>query len=209
MPLEFAAWPKIARWKNEVMTITEKIDGTNACVVIAHMDDYDAEVPDSVIAKIDDGEQAYSVQAQSRSRFIMPGKNTDNAGFALWVQSHAVALVKALGLGRHYGEWWGSGIQSGYGFTGGQRTFSLFNVHRWEGVDLGVDNLTTVPVIFKGAASEAEIEKSLDKLRREGSLAAPGFMRPEGVIIQYKLTQQTYKAFVNDDGIPKSLKEGN
>ena len=46
-------------------------------------------------------------------------------------------------------------------------------------------------------------------LETHGSMAAPGFMRPEGVIVQTKLTRLTYKAFVGDDGIPKSMKEGN
>jgi len=30
----FKAWPKIPRLENEIFHITEKIDGTNACIVI-------------------------------------------------------------------------------------------------------------------------------------------------------------------------------
>ena len=32
--VEFKEWPKIPRGLGEQMTITEKIDGTNACIIV-------------------------------------------------------------------------------------------------------------------------------------------------------------------------------
>ena len=61
---EFRAFHKIPRLFRDVI-ITEKIDGTNACVVVT---------PDG------------TVLAQSRSRFITP--EDDNFGFAAWVQAN-------------------------------------------------------------------------------------------------------------------------
>ncbi len=31
----------------------------------------------------------------------------------------------------YFGEWWGSGVQRGYGLQKGDKRFSLFNVSRW------------------------------------------------------------------------------
>ena len=45
--------------------------------------------------------------------------------------------------GRHFGEWWGSGIQRGYGLD--EKTFSLFNAYRWgwlNEADLAMDHST-------------------------------------------------------------------
>ena len=101
---EFTGFGKIARLVGD-MTITEKIDGTNAAVGIT-----------------EDGD----VYAQSRSRIITP--KDDNFGFAAWVEAHTDELLN-LGPGVHFGEWWGMGIQRKYGLT--ERRFSLFNVARW------------------------------------------------------------------------------
>ena len=102
--MEFTEFPKMARLSRDVI-ITEKIDGTNAQVCIG-----------------EDG----TLLAGSRSRWITPAD--DNFGFAAWVEAHREELL-TLGPGRHFGEWWGSGIQRGYGLM--DRRFSLFNVQRW------------------------------------------------------------------------------
>lgn len=82
--LEFNPWPKIPRGQHEKVTITEKMDGTNSCIIIR----------DGKIRQI-----------QSRKRFISPGKESDNFGFAAWVHDNAEELIK-LGDGTHYGDWW-------------------------------------------------------------------------------------------------------
>ena len=33
----FIAWPKIPRYENDTVVITEKIDGTNACIAIHNL----------------------------------------------------------------------------------------------------------------------------------------------------------------------------
>lgn len=105
MTIEFKAWAKIPRLSNEKYFITEKIDGTNAAVIITA-----------------DGE----IGAQSRNKLITPDE--DNYGFAKWVQQNKEQLL-TMGEGHHYGEWWGLGIQRGYNQD--RKRFSLFNTARW------------------------------------------------------------------------------
>ena len=104
--LEFREFPKIARLSRE-MIITEKIDGTNAQILIT-----------------EDGQ----ILTGSRNRWITP--QDDNYGFAKWVEENKQEILK-LGVGRHFGEWWGGGIQRGYNLPKGEKRFSLFNVSRW------------------------------------------------------------------------------
>lgn len=213
MTIDFKAWPKIARLTNEHMTITEKIDGTNACVIILPYDpDHEAQIQAGQAKCFGDESTSvmYTFAVQSRKRMIYPGKDTDNAGFAAWAWEHAQELIWALGFGYHYGEWYGRGIQRGYGMM--EKRFALFNPWRYDHISLGactiecVPQLEVVPVLYEGPACEGEIEKALTALELGGSLVAPG-EKAEGVIVQYKLSGSTYKAFVDDDGIPKSLKE--
>ena len=103
--MEFREFPKMARLSREVI-ITEKLDGTNAQIYIS-----------------DDGQ---TMLIGSRTRWITP--QDDNHGFAKWAESHRDELL-TLGPGRHFGEWWGQGIQRGYGLK--EKRFSLFNVQRW------------------------------------------------------------------------------
>ncbi len=213
--LTFEAWPKIPRWANETVTITEKIDGTNACVVILPYDpDHESMIQEGyakVLASVetDDTATMYTFAVQSRKRFIKPGKDTDNAGFAAWAWDQAAELINTLGYGKHYGEWWGRGIQRGYDMD--TKVFSLFRPWRYadivDFVSPSVEGLDIVPTLYSGGA-EGLLTTSiiLATLEKEGSKAAPGYMRPEGIIIQTALTQSTYKAFTWDDGRPKSMK---
>ena len=106
--MEFQEFQKIARLSRDIV-ITEKIDGTNGVIGIE-----------------DDG---VTMHVGSRSRWLTV-ENGDNFGFALWALTHKDELL-TLGPGLHYGEWWGSGIQRGYGLQKGEKRFSLFNVARW------------------------------------------------------------------------------
>lgn len=122
----FKPFPKIPRLASGYI-ITEKIDGSNAAVVIEPGRVTDSS--NSWCAGVwGAGDAFYKVGAQSRNRFITP--SSDNFGFAAWVQRNAETLVDILGAGYHHGEWWGSGIQRGYGLPNGERRFSLFNVTR-------------------------------------------------------------------------------
>lgn len=176
--IEFQPWPKIARLNRDI-TITEKIDGTNAAVLI-----------------LEDGR----VAAQSRNRLITP--EHDNYGFARWVADNAGALVDNLGPGRHFGEWWGAGIQRRYGLT--EKRFSLFNTARYATFDLAVDGLGLVPVLYQGPFSEGEIRNALSQLAIHGSVAAEGFMDPEGIVVFHAAARQMFKVTIKDDEAPKS-----
>jgi hypothetical protein len=178
--MEFLPFPKIARL-NRQCTITEKIDGTNAQV---HVDE------DGVVT------------AGSRTRWITPKE--DNFGFAAWVHKNEDDLRK-LGPGSHFGEWWGSGIQRGYGLQKGEKRFSLFNAARWSDPAERPACCGVVPVLHQGTFATLEIENCLAFLRSDGSVAAPGFMKPEGIIIWHDAARQMFKVTLEKDEEPKSI----
>jgi len=196
---EFKPWPKTPRL-NRNITVTEKIDGTNAAVQIEDLGEIAPGDPVADDVVVEEG-FAYRVTAQSRKRLIYPGD--DNYGFAGWVRANAAALVEILGEGCHYGEWWGSGIQRGYGLTKGEKRFSLFNVHRYRDVGDRLPGLGVVPTIFEGDFSAEGIDGSLATLRQMGSVAAPGFDRPEGVIVYHSAARSVFKVLLEGDDHPK------
>lgn len=219
MTTEFQPFPKMPRLSREIF-ITEKIDGTNAQIYIQEFDLLGAHEVDGMmrddpfilaVSLLSDG-KGHVMRAGSRNRWIMPNDgekdenehsiNKDNMGFAAWVKRNAVELMK-LGPGRHFGEWWGQGIQCGYGLT--EKRFSLFNVARW--YDPAVRPLCchVVPILYQGKFDTAEIEFTLDDLIANGSAAAPGFMRPEGIIVFHTAGQVGFKKTIHKDELPKSL----
>lgn len=186
MSFEFTPWPKTSRLFRDIV-VTEKIDGTNAAIHIG-----------------EDG----SVAAQSRTRLITP--ESDNFGFARWVHDHADSLVQVLGPGLHFGEWWGRGIQRGYGLD--HRRFSLFNTSKWR--DLGEEvqgeprrgiqfadgsRVESVPVLYEGPFSQYHIEYCMDMLRLDGSSAVPGFDKPEGICVFHTASGIVQKATLVGD----------
>lgn len=197
----FIEFPKIARLSREIL-VTEKIDGTNAQIFITLPT---AEVPDAhVVARQGGG---FVMLAGSRNRYITPA--ADNYGFARWAHAHAYELWQ-LGEGRHYGEWWGSGIQRGYGLINGEKRFSLFNVTRWaderDRVKFPTDRpacCDVVPTLYRGDFDTAAIGSVLFDLDVKGSVAAPGFMKPEGVVIFHTASGQLFKKTVERDEEPK------
>lgn len=199
---EFVPWAKTYRlFTGKGIVVTEKIDGTNACIVFD-----------------DEGDMF----VQSRRRIITP--ESDNYGFARWATDMQDELFYILGPGRHYGEWWGQGIQRGYGMN--RKVFSVFNTRRWYG---GTDEetldsmdtrsymaglagmITAVPTIYSGHFSEYEILKSANVLRTDGSMAARlqgvDYDNAEGVCIFFPDNGMVMKhVFDNDD---KHKWEGN
>jgi hypothetical protein len=218
----FTPFPKLARLNRDI-TITEKLDGTNAAVVIVEMQWGAAIVTDHNRIAITLGSETpeldeygvplheYHVYAQSRSRFITPGKSTDNYGFAGWVKGNAAALVEILGPGTHFGEWWGAGIQRGYGLTGNDKRFSLFNTGRWDATEFEfgglhggrIPGLSVVPTLYAGPFSQRAIEGAMLGLRVIGSHAAPGFLAPEGIVIYHEAARQSFKVTLEGDDAPK------
>lgn len=224
--LEFEAWPKIPRLGNETVQVTEKIDGTNAAVIILpYISDHNPliDAGQAKLVEYDKPDAMYTFATQSRKRFIWPGKQTDNAGFAAWAWENMHPLIDTLGFGKHFGEWYGSGIQHGYGLK--EKRFALFNASRWADLsDLDVEerpipNLEVVPVLYDGPAVEDldgpsgefrytgmnPVKQCIEFLRREGSCAVKGYMSPEGVIAYYRLARVSYKGFLHNNTTPKGL----
>lgn len=169
----FQEFQKIARLKREVV-VTEKIDGTNAAIIIT-----------------DDGQ----IACQSRTKFITT--SDDNKGFANWVEKNKVELINTLGPGTHFGEWWGSGIGRSYGLK--EKRFSLFNVHRWH-TDSEDYRCIEAPLCFVVPTlahikkfSTEEVDKVMAELKSNGSRASKGFMNPEGIVVFHTQNHTLYK----------------
>lgn len=198
MTTSFEAFPKIGRLNRDVI-VTEKLDGTNGHLFIipyAEREIYPSLHDYFISGNHED--QDYLIAVGSRNRWIRPGD--DNYGFAAWVQKNSHALA-GLGLGRHYGEWWGNGIQRGYGLK--EKRFSLFNVTRWG--DSRPACCHVVPTLFSGSFSTATINDCVKDLKDKGSLAAPGFMKPEGVIVFHTANSTMFKVTCEKDEVPKSM----
>jgi len=181
--IEFKAWPKIPRVENRKEFYTEKLDGTNACIILSYAS---GVIPPMAGFVTEVG--VLNIWAQSRRRFIAP--EDDNYGFAKWVYNNSDELAK-LGEGYHYGEWWGAGIGRGYGQTA--KKFSLFNTKQW-----GEHNPNTPACCNVVPSIHADnVEEAKRKLIEGGSLAAPGFMNPEGVIVFEYQTESYWKAIIN------------
>ena len=180
----FRAWPKIPRLENEVYHITEKIDGTNAAIIIQPwLSDDSQPIP---IEEVNTEEECYGIWAQSRTRLITP--EDDNFGFAKWVKANAEQLIADLGVGYHYGEWWGNGIQRGYGLE--ERRFSLFNPTKYSSVCHNIPEILTVDIM-----PDDHTLKHL--LVTHGSYIVPGYMRPEGLVIYAEKAKTYWKVIID------------
>lgn len=194
----FAEFPKMGRFSRDVI-VTEKIDGTNAQIYIEDKRlvlKMFIENPEIPFIFINDGDTEYVMLAGSRNKWVSPG--SDNYAFAKWVSDNRDELL-GLGVGRHFGEWWGSGIQRGYGLQKGQRKFSLFNVHRWNN-DTRPAICDVVPTLWTGNMDDLDAFKIMTALKEQGSAAAPGFMDPEGIVIFHTAANIGFKkTFSKDD----------
>ena len=175
--MDFRSFNKIARFSRE-MIVTEKIDGTNGIIAIGENGEF---------------------QIGSRNKWLtdeLGNIQSDNAGFAQWAIKNRESL-KSLGVGFHYGEWWGQGIQRGYGLK--EKRFSLFNVSRWSDDAVRPACCHVVPTLYSGAFSSTIVDWVLVDLQREGSRAAPGFMIPEGVVIFHTAGGHLFKKTIERD----------
>ena len=155
--IEFVGFGKITRDNPFFVTITEKINGTNGCIVIK----------DGSIVKV-----------QSRRRFITP--LDDNAGFAKWVYSNKEEL-ETMGDGNHFGEWAGPKIQKNP-LNLVEKTFFLFNTTRWNEDNQNIPKCCcVVPVLFTGELQPGSVSGWLDRLEDYASEGAT----PEGIVIYY------------------------
>jgi hypothetical protein len=181
--MEFKGFPKIGRLRRNCV-ITEKIDGTNAQVCFT-----------------DQGEMFVG----SRNRWITP--QDDNYGFAGWCERNRAELEK-LGPGQHFGEWHGPGIQKRYGGLMKEKVFSLFQSSRWADPAVRPACCSVVPVLYQGVFTTDAVDAAMAKLIAEGSVAVPGCMNPEGVVVYQVATGQYTKVTVEHDESPKSLVAG-
>ncbi len=175
---EFVGFGKIARLNREIV-VTEKIDGTNGCIYITE-------------------DKQFFVG--SRTRWIQP--INDNYGFAKWAYEHKDELIAELGVGRHFGEWWGQGINRNYGLK--EKRFSLFNVHKWGDDNIRPKCCSVVPVLgVFDTFDNRFIKHCLEYLQLEGSHAAPGFMKPEGIVVYHTHGNVMFKVTLENDDKPK------
>lgn len=173
---EFITYPSIPRIARDIL-ITEKIDGTNAQIYITDSGD---------------------MHVGSRSRWITPGKATDNYGFAAWCEDNRDDIL-GLGPGRHYGEWFGQGIQRGYDLD--EKRFYLFRGGSGRPLPKCVG---VVPFLYEGPWADEATTSTMQALKEGGSVAAPGYMLPEGIVIFHKASRQMYKKTFEYDEAGKS-----
>ena len=200
--MEFIKFNKIPRLNRDII-ITEKIDGTNAQVYNMLLSNNQSLYQRDEFAtkgwQIFDNEMcSFAVIPCSRNKFLTIKK--DNYGFAKWVHEHAAELLQ-LGPGRHYGEWWGQGIQRNYGLK--EKRFSLFNTHKWR--ENKPECCHVVPVLYEGEFDTDLIALEVKVLSDTGSVAAPGFMKPEGVVVFHTAANQYFKVTCENDEVPKGM----
>lgn len=204
----FLPFPKLPRLSREIV-VTEKLDGTNSQIYIKKLEDNEVMPTHTpIIAVYGD----LLIYAGSRNRWLTTEE--DNYGFAKWVHRNHEDLIR-LGPGQHFGEWWGLGIQRNYGLQ--EKRFSLFNTGRWyrpiadeapEGKRcIPPSCCHVVPELYRGDFDTTVIRSRLEVLATNGSVAAPGFMNPEGVVIFHAASNQLFKKTVLKDESPKSLAE--
>ena len=175
---EFKAWPSLSRLATETVTITEKVDGTNAIIHVS-----------------DEGE----VHAGSRNRWLTA--EADNFGFYAWVNANRDAVAK-LGPGYHYGEWCGPGIQRGYGLPG--KRWVSFAHYRKDDLSAMHPDMSTVPVMYQGEWHPMLPEVQIAMLLHFGSSFQPGFARPEGIVIEFHRAKAKFKKLCENDKIHKT-----
>lgn len=161
---------------NRNCVISEKIDGTNALVFVG-----------------EDG----TVRAGQRTKWVPWPNGPDNHGFGQFVKAHEDEL-RELGPGHHYGEWYGQGIQRTYDLT--EKRFALF---RWPKSDFLPECCELVPILYEGPFSTAAVRMVVDLLRVAGSVAVPGFMNPEGVVVWHEAIGFLAKVTCANDEKPK------
>lgn len=176
--LAFQKYPSTPRLFRD-MVITEKIDGTNVAIGIT-----------------EDGE----IRAGRRTSWLEKGD--DHFGFYEWVMDNKDTLIEDLGPGIHRGEWYGYKIQRGYDLK--ERWLALFHSGRWADAEFKTPQLECVPVLYRGPFNTTIVDIEVATLKKFGSQASIGFMRPEGVIVFHDASGQVFKVTCENDEVPKS-----
>lgn len=215
---EFPAYGKTPRLFRDAI-YTEKIDGTNGLISIEDVtEEYRLDGIGGLSFSYVNGcnfvdttdDRTLRVRAGSRNRWLDPVNGEDNYGFGAWVQRNADKLADLLGPGNHYGEWWGHGIQRGYQMT--HKTFSLFNVDRWDDIEYRAaeagwsdrDTIATVPVLARRTFDTEYANELLRMLAKHGSYCGPGWNQAEGIVVFHSASRQVFKALIENDHLSKT-----
>lgn len=170
VPLDvFKPWPKTPRVSAHCI-ITEKIDGTNGQISIC-----------------EDGR----LFVGSRNRWLSgETKQSDNFGFYAWVMANETEIRK-LGVGRHFGEWYGAGIGRNYGLE--NRYFALFNTRRPK--ESLPDCVGQVPILYEGPFTKDDTDIAARELMVEGSKVQASYWdgKPEGYVVFFPKTGERFK----------------
>lgn len=202
--MEFKGFPKIPRLNRDVV-VTEKIDGTNAQVCIVQVDrdpdnlDWETWNEEWLDLWSNEDGTCWAMLAGSRNRWLTT--SADNFGFAKWVEKNSVEL-RDLGTGQHFGEWYGSGIQRGYGLS--SKHFALFNTHRWSNEGLRPGCCHVVPVLAHHTWDTLDVTRVIEDLKQKGSVHVPGWPDPEGIVVYHAASNQMFKVTCEGDMHPKS-----
>jgi len=200
MNIEMRKFPKIPRYNRDII-ITEKIDGTNGQIRIDPVKKTASDILRRDFEEkgwkiIEDTHVDWAIIPASRNRHLTLKK--DHYDFVEWVYNNADKLIH-LGPGRsHYGEWWGQGIQRKYGME--HKQFTLFNPYAYKDAVL-----PTVPILYEGPNDPLAIEETLYNLKTHGSVVAPGYMNPEGIVIFHTAANQMFKITFENDESHKSM----
>lgn len=179
--MKYPSFNKIERLENIYCIISEKIDGTNGLIEI----NYD------------------SVKFGSKNRYLE--SHEDNAGFMNFYSYHKnifINTAKELNekeieisgetLTKYeeiypihiYGEWFGKGIQRGYGLD--KKFFMPFNPEYAELlIEHEVPHIVRPYILYEGKFSEKVATSSMHFLKEEGSYVIPKYMKPEGIVIYF------------------------
>jgi hypothetical protein len=183
----FIPYPSIKRgldfgW----MCITEKIDGANAQITINDKKVVMIGAHKHTLRMADDPSWIDQFKdAPDRDVLLITEPRRQLFGFAGWVFDHKEELEAKLNNGTYYGEWYGPGINKNRDYNLTQRRFAFFSAHKWTDPQRPrISDSDIVPILYIGPIKTEECEKCMEGLAEGGSRIVPGFMNPEGIVIE-------------------------
>ncbi len=222
----YSSFPSIERLENIYCIISEKVDGTNGLIEIHNPGSgCSSEQCTAFPCGVKDCSEEPVIKFGSRNRYIT--FNDDNAGFANFFRHYearfkdvaADIVLKELKVSgetltecqeqyplRIYGEWFGSGIQRGYGLK--DKFFMPFSTFYAEKlIEYQVPNIVKPNIMYTGKFSQ-EIANTCMQTLTNGSLVIPEFKRPEGIVIHFPKynfrLKQTFEGSKWEQNIPKA-----
>lgn len=172
--IEFKGYPKTNRYSNEIVRITEKIDGTNIVLY---------------------NENGHTLHVGSRNRWLSAGKQHDNHGAWSLCQLYKEHFLKYLPQNCYcYGEFWGHGIGKRYP-KNTPKAITFFSEYLNDIPELlSINFVKKLHVFYKGPPLNIKpnfLTEELDKYVKNINYD------PEGFIIEYMLEKIKYKIILN------------